>query len=891
MRRGGSQESDAASIATLAREAMRRGLQELADARTSGTGNRSALRWLDRAHRLVPHDPNATLTLASACLADDPARAAALFQAIIDTYDVRQAWLGLAAARLRLSGPEDAAEPLAVLLSRHAFAPDAAGLANAVAPPAGWCTLCSDGRLEIHPAAPKPLVLLDGKPVRGSKLPASWQRARTIDVRTNGVPLLGSPIQVAAIRRLAGCVEACDGGIQGWAWHPGDPDTAPALTVLDCNGTPLKHLIAEDESVAIADTGPLARPRWFTLSRTDLSGSAGPLRIIGPDGKDLPGSPLDPFIDEVSHAAASLRLGRIYPAGSANRQTEISASPAPALRADAPMPPRPVGAAPKPRAVTIVIPVRDGGDAVQACLDSVLASLPKGGRILVVDDGSSDPAVIGTLDALRCRRRVELLRHKTAQGFPAAANAGIQAAAGRDVVLLNSDTLVPPGWLERLRDAAYACDDIGTVTPFSNDASIVSYPGPAGTNKVPDQAETNRLDRAAQHANGGAIIDIPVGVGFCLYLRRDCLDVTGSFRSDRFAQGYGEENDFCLRARHLGWRSVALTGLFVGHRGGASFGGSAAHLRARNSRIVEQLHPGYRSLIDSFIASGSLDDPRRRIDLHRWRETARNKPQSAILITHEDGGGVEQRLLHSIRQHARADRRPIILRPAETASGESALRVQDGEADGLRNLVFAIPRETPALLRLLRATGPEIIEAHHLAAYPPAIYDLIASLRTPHDVHVHDYAWFCPRISLVGAHDRYCGEPDLPECESCIADNGHFLQEDITVAALRRRSAVFLAAARRVVVPSDDTGTRMRRHFDGLETKTVPHEDDSRVADAPAPAMSLAPDTIAASRSHITTSVGGINHADTSGGEINRFGNFIVARGRPAAAAHRAGCK
>jgi GT2 family glycosyltransferase len=542
---------------------------------------------------------------------------------------------------------------------------------------------------------------------------------------------------------------------------------------------------------------------------------------------------------------------------------------------------------PKLRAATIVIPVHDGGDAVQACLDSVLAPLPRGTRILVVDDGSSDPAVIATLDALRRQRRIDLLRHRTAQGFPAAANAGIQAAAGRDVVLLNSDTLVPPGWLERLRDAAYASDDIGTVTPFSNDASIVSYPGPAGTNKVPDQAETNRLDHAAHRGNGAAIIDIPVGVGFCLYLRRDCLDVTGSFRADRFAQGYGEENDFCLRARRLGWRSVALTGLFVGHRGGTSFGGSATHLRARNSRIVEQLHPGYRTLIDAFIASGPLAEPRRRIDIHRWRETARACPRSAILITHEDGGGVEQRLLQSIRQHTRAGRRPIILRPAETPSGEPAVRLQDGEADDLRNLVFAIPRERSALLRLLRAASPEIIEAHHLAAYPAAIYDLVTSLRIPYDVHVHDYAWFCPRISLV-AQDRYCGEPDLPECEACIADNGHFLHEDITVAELRRRSAAFLAAARRVVVPSADTGTRMRRYFDGLETITVPHEDDSAIAGAPETVMLETADTIGASRSNITTSAAGIHPATTGGAATSHAGATPT---EPAAAPPKAPCQ
>jgi glycosyltransferase involved in cell wall biosynthesis len=188
---------------------------------------------------------------------------------------------------------------------------------------------------------------------------------------------------------------------------------------------------------------------------------------------------------------------------------------------------------------------------------------------------------------------------------------------------------------------------------------------------------------------------------------------------------------------------------------------------------------------------------------------------------------VERRVRCAVEEHARTGHRPIVLRPAEMAGGEPAIAVQDGMTVDLPNLMFAVPRELPALLRLLRAARPDCIEAHHFADYPAAVYDLVAQLRVPYDVHVHDYAWFCPRLSLVGAHNQYCGEPDLHDCEACVANNGGFLHEPISVAALRKRSAAFLSGARRVVVPSDDTGVRMRRHFDGLTTVTIPHEDDA----------------------------------------------------------------
>ena len=93
------------------------------------------------------------------------------------------------------------------------------------------------------------------------------------------------------------------------------------------------------------------------------------------------------------------------------------------------------------------------------------------------------------------------------------------------------------------------------------------------------------------------VVDIPTAVGFCMYIRRDCLDQVGLLREDLFAQGYGEENDFCLRARHLGWRHVAAPGVFVAHVGGQSFGAARGHLVARNMAVLNRLHPGYDALI------------------------------------------------------------------------------------------------------------------------------------------------------------------------------------------------------------------------------------------------------------------------------------------------------
>ena len=664
----------------------------------------------------------------------------------------------------------------------------------------GWCGLLGSGVPMVHPTGDGGVeTRLDGQRVIGKIAPRRLSKSRLLTVTVAGRHLLGSPIDVAAIGRVAGCVEIWEGGIKGWAWHPGDPETNPALTVSDAAGHAPIRIVARDEDIAIAGNGVLARPRGFRVTAAHLAGMTGPFRVVGSDGHDLLGSPLDP-----------------------NAEQRPAAIPGAAVRVDLRPP------------ADVVIPVHGHPAIVLACLESVLASVQGNSRVMVVDDASPEPELTAALDRMAGAKRIHLLRHDRPMGFPASANAGMEACPGRDVVLLNSDTMVPAGWLERLREAAYHAPDIGTVTPFSNNASILTYPTPGEPGPEPDKETTVRLDRLTARANGQAVTEIPVGVGFCLYIKRACLDAVGMLRADIFAQGYGEENDFCLRARGLGWRHVALPGVFVGHRGGASFGSAANHLRMRNDAILNRLHPGYADLVQAFLTADPLAEARRRLDLACWRAARPRVQGSVVLITHADGGGVEQRVIAAAESCRAAGLRPVVLRPMPSADGQETVVVGDGPEGGFPNLRYRLPAEMPVLLRLLRSTHPERIEVHHVLDHPPAILDLVRRLDVPYEVHLHDYAWICPRISLVSAGNRYCGEPDLPGCEACIASQGRLVREEIGVRALRERSAAFLAGARRTIAPSRDVATRMRRYFPALHPVVVPHSDDSAL---PAPTV------------------------------------------------------
>ena len=158
--------------------------------------------------------------------------------------------------------------------------------------------------------------------------------------------------------------------------------------------------------------------------------------------------------------------------------------------------------------------------------------------------------------------------------------------------------------------------------------------------------------------------------------------------------------------------------------------------------------------------------------------------------------------------------------------------VSEDGSDAYPNLTFTMPDEQAALVALLRAERPTHVELHHWIGHDASVFGLARRLGIPCDVVVHDYAWFCPRVTLTGPDGRYCGEPPVSQCEACVRDAGGCLGEEIKPTALRQHSRAFLSAARKVSAPSRDIARRMARQFDGLAC-TV----DEPEADAPAPRL------------------------------------------------------
>jgi GT2 family glycosyltransferase len=218
--------------------------------------------------------------------------------------------------------------------------------------------------------------------------------------------------------------------------------------------------------------------------------------------------------------------------------------------------PSPAVARENPAELSVIVPVYEGDEATLACFEALFAprAIPPA-RIVAVDDASPNSALRLWLDQQAAAGRFLLLRNETNRGFAASVNRALAFCPSGDVILLNADALPLPSSLARLAPVARSAPGIGTVTPLSNNGEHASFPAPNVVNPLRTAPEVARLDRLAQKANGADFVDLPNGIGFCLCITRACLDVVGAL-PEIYGRGYGEDIEFCLRAREKGFRNV-----------------------------------------------------------------------------------------------------------------------------------------------------------------------------------------------------------------------------------------------------------------------------------------------------------------------------------------------
>lgn len=486
-------------------------------------------------------------------------------------------------------------------------------------------------------------------------------------------------------------------------------------------------------------------------------------------------------------------------------------------------------------AVSVIVPVYRGLAETRRCIESALASRAANacfGRLIVIDDASPEPEVSAWLRTLDGSDGVTLLVNPANLGFVGSVNRAMREAGDTDVVLLNSDAEVAGDWLDRM--AAHAASDarIATVTPFSNNATICSFPDIGGEPDLPAGETTAAMHAAFAGANAGRGVDIPVGVGFCMYIRRAALDEIGLFDESAFGKGYGEETDFCCKAAARGWRHLLAGDVFVFHEGGVSFRESADLLKSRAGRIMLARYPDYERRVSLWVA----EDP--ALPLRVAAEAARIRARETPVIlhlTHPWGGGTERQIAELVTRTAGAAQHLVLIAGRHGDEVRAALHLP--MTGGWRRVSTTAARLAD-LAPFVARFGVTQVHVHHAAEILDDIGAFLGALGAPFDVSAHDYGLVCPRMNLVRGGIAYCGEPDEKGCAACLAEEPPPRARDIIW--WRQRGVALMDDAARVICPSADVARRMRRYAPRARFVVAPHEKDLYRPPAPAIAPPLA---------------------------------------------------
>ena len=480
--------------------------------------------------------------------------------------------------------------------------------------------------------------------------------------------------------------------------------------------------------------------------------------------------------------------------------------------------------------IDIIVPVYRGLADTQRCLHSVLhtaAQLQTPFQLVVINDASPEPQLTAWLREL-AQQHPEILLLENAEnlGFVATVNRGMALHPTHDVLLLNSDTEVANDWLDRLHAAAYRASNTSSVTPLSSNATICSYPRFCESNDLPAGMSTSDMDQLCNQVNAGQAVSIPTAVGFCMYIRRDSLQQLGLFDEEHFGKGYGEENDFCMRALEAGWQHLLALDTFVLHTGGVSFGPSKGPREQAAGLVLLQLHPQYDRLVQQHVASNPALPARQRLDKARLQHSAKRR---ILMVCHSHGGGT-MRHVRELAQTLHESTITLLLSPLPDGSMQLQwLDPHEGYTER-----FDCETDFEQLLHTLRELGVVHVHYQHLQGLPEKIMQLAPRLNVSYDFTVHDYYTVCPQVFLSNNAESYCTEAGPAQCAQCIRQLP-VVPGLSQISDWHQRHALFLEGARYLLAPSRDTAERVRRYMPQLQPLYVPHLDMDPARPLPAP--------------------------------------------------------
>lgn len=290
-----------------------------------------------------------------------------------------------------------------------------------------------------------------------------------------------------------------------------------------------------------------------------------------------------------------------------------------------------------------------------------------------------------------------------------------------------------------------------------------------------------------------------------MLMKRAAIEAIGMFDADAFGRGYGEENDWCMRASAHGFAHLLCGDVFVYHHGEVSFSADSPSGKKQAQSVIEARYPSYRELISHHLENDPARVLRRRVDLARLMSSPRPR---VLFVTHSWGGGTEKHV-NDLAALLSESLEVLVLKPHDEQS--LSLRwLREGEEF---EAFFEDRKDPNEFLELLRTIAVSRVHLHHVHGLPAYVLDIHSELGVPLDITLHDYFPVTQRY-LLGPGGVVDSCADAPANEWGLSN-----------VEWRRRMDELLRSAQRVIAPSRDLAQRMREFFPEIEYQVRGHPD------------------------------------------------------------------
>ncbi len=479
--------------------------------------------------------------------------------------------------------------------------------------------------------------------------------------------------------------------------------------------------------------------------------------------------------------------------------------------------------------VDIIVPVYNGYDYLKPCIDSVAqhGDLTKN-RLIIIDDKSPEGRVFPHLKEIVLAYKdlnILLLQNDKNMGFVASVNRGMKESDKNDVILLNSDTEVTQNFVSKIQSAAYSRFEIATVTPLTNNGTLVSVPNFCEDNELPADISLSDYAKMIEETSLKIYPEIPTANGYCMFIKRRALDVCGYFDEKTFGKGYGEENDFSFRAIENGFVNICADDTFIYHKGTQSFGADKDQRIADAGLILDRRYPRLRQYTSQYVVFKHNSVIGKNVG---WQLNLGDR-KNILAIVHswidsEDDlrcvGGVTLHLWDMIR--SMKDEYNFFVLSHQKDGYRLSVYHKGGSEEFLFPLLIYYDLKyhnqsySKMISDIIKNFDIDLVHLQHTAGHTLDIPYIAKEFGVRSVCTIHDLAFICPLINCVDDEKKFCGpSTDHEKCSLCLSRQKG-IQSDI-IEAFRDEHKKFLEGFDSVITPSQNTADIINGIFPSIK--------------------------------------------------------------------------